>query len=95
MDERVRRYVERLDAARRRPLAEQLEDDLGPLRGVSMAERARLVKAVCGAAWKLIQARPDRDRVLAHQDPIPSDSQTHWRRLVRETAAQRRAHGRG
>lgn len=95
MDERVRKYVERLDRARRRPLAEQLEDDLAPLRGISFEERARLIKAVCAAASKLIESRPDRDRVLAYQDPLPAESQARWLRLVRETFRRREAHGRG
>lgn len=95
MDERVRRYLDRLDAARARPLAEQLEDDLAPLRGISIEDRARLVKSVCAAARKLIDARADRERILGHQDPLPAESEARWLRLVRQTARSRKAHGRG
>jgi hypothetical protein len=94
MDDRVRNYVARLDRARQRPLADQLEDDLAPLRDLTLEERAQVVKAVCSAARRIIDARPDGDRILAYQDPLSPESESLWLRLVRGTARERGSIGR-
>lgn len=82
MDERTRRYVERLDQARARPRAEQLEDDVGPYRGLSPSERARTVESVCRSAWQILTARPDFRRAVSYRDPPASDFADLWQRLM-------------
>jgi len=87
MDERTRRYVARLDAARARSRAEQLEDDVAAYRGLTPAERAHTVESVCRSAWQILKSRPDFKRALEVRDPPAPDFDQVWRGLM----ARRRA----
>jgi len=98
MDERSRRYVERLDRLRERPLAQQLEDDIAPFRHLSLEERARVLESVCAAAWKTLSSRPDFETAAKYQVPLSAESSSTWRKLVqqaREGRRQRLGGGRG
>ncbi len=93
MDERTRRYVERLDRSLARPLAEQLEDEVGPYRGLTMQQRARVLEGLCRAAWVVLSTRPDRDAVLRFPEPGAADLETIWRRLMKQREGRRTSHG--
>ena len=87
-DPRVRRYVERLDAGRR-TLAAEVEDDVAPVRGLSMQERGASVASVCRAAWAILRARPDAADVVGWQDPPAPDFGERWRALMDRHRAAR------
>jgi hypothetical protein len=53
-------------------------------RGLSPAERARLTAMACRAAARQMQAREDRDRLLAHRDALPASSAQALARLRAE-----------
>lgn len=87
-DPHVRRYVARLDAARS-TLGRELEDDVAPVRALSLHERGVWVASVCRAAWAIVRARPDGVRVVAEQEPPAPDLASHWGALMaRQRAAQ-------
>lgn len=90
MDDRTRKYVERLDALNRRPLAERLEDDVSQYRDRSPQEIAATVEAVCETAWEIIKNRPDFERALAYRDQPAADFEAIWRALVRRRLEQLR-----
>jgi hypothetical protein len=79
--EKWSRYVARLDAARER-LVDEVEADVEQYRGLGMQQRGRLVADLADTAWRILQTRPDRDKVLAWQDPMPADFHGIWKRLV-------------
>jgi hypothetical protein len=87
-DPRVRRYVDRLDAARR-TLACEVEDDVAPVRGLTMQERGAWVASVCRAAWAILRARPDAAKVVGWQDPPAPDLTERWRALMARQRAAR------
>ena len=86
--EQVRRYVARLDAERRRPLREQLEDDVATYRGLTPEARARVVADVCRAAWVLVKSRPDSQKAIAWQDPPSADFPEKWKALMRRRRSE-------
>jgi hypothetical protein len=83
--DRVRRYVARLDA-RRRTLAEEVEDDVAPVRGLSLDVRGDWIASVCRSAWSILRARPDAHRLIDSVDPPAPDLASTWTALM----AQRR-----
>lgn len=44
-------------------------EDVAPYRGLSLEQKGRVVEAVCKAAAAILAARPDRDVVMALEDP--------------------------
>ena len=83
----MRRYVARLDAARD-TLARELEDEIAPLRGLSLEERARWVAGACAAAWTIARTRPDFAEIVSAQEPPSADFDEKWAALM---ARRRRA----
>lgn len=89
MDERTPRYVERLDASRRRPLVEQLEDDVASYRNLTPAQRSATVDAVLRAGREVLRVRPDFRQAIAWRDPPAPDFPALWARLMERRRAQR------
>jgi hypothetical protein len=87
---RTRRYVEQLDA-RRRTLADELEDDIAPVRGLTLRERGAWIVSACRSAWAIIRSRPDGSRIVQDQEPPADDLPAKWRRLM----ARQRADAKG
>ena len=73
-----------------RTLREEVEDDIAPLRGLSLAERGKIVESVCRDAVAILKARPDFETAIQFQDPRSEESLATWLRAVKK----HRAHGR-
>jgi hypothetical protein len=87
--DRIRRYVQRLDEARR-TLAGEISDDVDPVRGLSVKERGDWIASVCRSAWAILASRPDAERVIGmREDPAP-DFRAKWTALM---ALRRRRSG--
>jgi hypothetical protein len=82
----VRAYVARLDKAANRPLAEQLEDDVGQYRGLTMEQRAQTVEGLIRSGWQVLRSRPDFEKANAWEDPPSADLEEIWRRLMARRA---------
>ncbi|MDX2009167.1 MAG: hypothetical protein SFW67_03200 [Myxococcaceae bacterium] len=76
-DARTTRFPERLER-RRRTLAEEVEDDVAPLRGLSTEERGQILASVCRDAMAILRARPDGAAVLS----APAERSPHWDELI-------------
>ena len=76
-DARTRRYVAELDA-RRRTLLDEVEDDVAPVRGLTLRERGDWLASACRSAWDILRARPDAKRVIEHIDPPAPDFAAKW-----------------
>lgn len=50
---------------RRKTLRDEVEEDVGPLRGLSLEERGKVHESVCRDAMAIIRARPDAEAALA------------------------------
>ena len=83
--DRAANFLEHL-AARRRTLREEIEEDVAPLRGLSLAERGRLVESVCRDAMAILRGRQDFEQALRAQEPRSED----WAAVVQKY----RSHGR-
>jgi hypothetical protein len=77
---RVGRYLAQLDR-QRETLAAELEDEIAPLRHLSMAERGRWIASVCRSAWAILRARPDMRAAIDRDEPPAVDFELLWRRL--------------
>lgn len=86
---RTANFLKRLDE-RRGSLREEIEDDIAPLRGLSLEEKGKILESVCRDAMAILRARPDFEQALARQDPRSQDSLDTWLRLVKRY----RDHGR-
>jgi len=53
-------------------------------RDATPEERDQASWAACRAAAKMLAERPDRDRILAYEDPLPEASRSVLERLKRE-----------
>jgi hypothetical protein len=84
--DRVRRYVAQLDR-RRATLASALEDEVAPVRELSLAERGVWVASVCRSAWAILRARQDGRDVVERREPPAADFEAVWQQLM----ARRRA----
>jgi hypothetical protein len=78
----VQRFVAQRDRARR-TLAEELEEELAPIRGMSLEEKGDWVARTCRAAWAILRSRPDGARLVAEREPPAPDYPAIWRRLAR------------
>ncbi|MBL8921041.1 MAG: hypothetical protein JNJ54_19420 [Myxococcaceae bacterium] len=67
---------------RRKSLRDEVEEDVGPLRGLSLEERGKVLESVCRDAMAIIRARPDAETALAQRDPLPPESAALWQALV-------------
>lgn len=88
--ERVRRFVERLDR-RRAVLADELADELAPVRDLSLEERGAWVASACRGAWAVLRSRGDFEQMVQRHEPPAPDLPEIWSRLMdrRRSAAQR------
>jgi hypothetical protein len=84
-DARTRRYVARLDA-RRRTLLDEVEDDVAPVRGLTLSERGEWIASACRSTWDILRARRDAKRVIDQVDPPAPDFAAKWAVMM----AQRR-----
>ena len=84
-DDRTARFLERLER-QRRTLAEEVEDDVAPLRGLSVKERGEVLASVCRDTMAILRARPDGAAVLS----APAERRSHWLAVVKKY----RSHGR-
>jgi len=82
-DARTRRYVERLDA-RRRTLADEVEDDVAPVRGLTLRQRGEWIASACRSTWDILRAREDARRVVDHVDAPAPDFAAKWAALMAE-----------
>jgi hypothetical protein len=73
--------------------AESIAREAAPYRAMSPEERGALMAAACRAGIRLLRSRDDRDRVLAHRDPLPESSVRALERLQKEAARSRREGG--
>lgn len=87
--ERSARFLQHLDA-QRRTLKEEVEQDVAPLRGLSLAERGLVVESVCRDAMAILRGRPDFAQALLANDPRSDESERTWRAAVERF----RVHGR-
>jgi hypothetical protein len=85
-DARTRRYLARLDASRR-TLAHEVEDDVAPVRALTMQERGEWIASACRSTWDILRSRPDAQRVIDFVDPPAPDFAPKWAALM---ARQRR-----
>jgi hypothetical protein len=65
-----------------RSLRDEVEEDVAPLRGLSLAERGKIVESVCRDAMAILRARPDFESAIRHQDARSAESLATWLRLV-------------
>ncbi len=86
----LRRYLANLDA-RRGSLRDEVEDDVAPLRGRSLEERARILESVCRDAWAILRARSDFERAVDFRQARSQEAEETWARLA---ASYKEAHGR-
>jgi hypothetical protein len=87
--DRAANFLKRLDQGRS-SLRAEIEDDIAPLRSLSLEERGKILESVCRDAMAILSARPDFERALAYQDPRSAESLDTWLRLVKRY----RRHGR-
>ncbi|MBN2496154.1 MAG: hypothetical protein JXR96_16295 [Deltaproteobacteria bacterium] len=67
---------------------ESVRREAEPFRDMSPEQRLALVAAACRAMMRMPALRDDRERVLAHEDPLPSSSVRALARLRRESARE-------
>jgi len=80
-EERTRRWIAALDA-RRRTLATELEDDVAPVRSLTLEQRGEWVASACRGAWTILRARPDARRAIDVADPPAADFAAKWTALM-------------
>ena len=76
--DRTANFLRRLEE-RRRSLSEEIEDDIAPLRGLTLEERGEILESVCRDAMAILRARPDFQSALAHEALRKSESLDTWR----------------
>jgi hypothetical protein len=81
--------------SRRRTLSEELEEEIGPSRGMTPTEHDEALHDVMRAAWHVLRSHDDVSRVLKCQEPPSRDFQAIWQRLHRCYLAGLQAHPRG
>ena len=80
---RAANFLERLER-QRRTLREEIEDDIAPLRGLSLEERGRILESVCRDAMAILRARPDFERAVQWHDPRSKESLQTWLAAVKQ-----------
>ena len=69
---------------RRRSDSEAIREDIEPYQGTSLEERSRITHDLSRLAAEQAAAHPERERILAYQEPRSAESLALWLRLVRE-----------
>ena len=72
---------------------ESVRREAEPYRHMTPEQRAELLAAACRGMARLLRIRDDRDRVLAHTDPLPESTIRALERLRREAARTGRETG--
>ena len=67
---------------RSRSAKEAIAEDIAPYVGMTPEQRGRIVDQLSRLAIDLVKANPNRDQVLAWQEPVPESTRVHWRRLM-------------
>jgi hypothetical protein len=88
-NDRVRRYLARLDHARA-SLADELAEDVAMLRGVGLSDRGRWVASACAAADAILRARKRMGLTAELDEPPAPDFFEKWRRLRQRFQLERR-----
>jgi hypothetical protein len=84
-DERTTRFLERLER-QRRTLADEVEDDVAPLRALSLTERGEVLASACRDTMAILRARADGAAVLS----APVERSPHWDAAIARYWARRR-----
>ena len=66
-------------------------DDRDRYAAMTPEERLGAFVDVCELARTILEGRPDRERILAENEPMPPAAEATWRRLVREARRARSA----
>ncbi len=66
-------------------------DDRDRYAAMTPAERLEIFAEVCALADAILADRPDRAEVLARIDPMPSEAEETWMRLVEQSGRERTA----
>lgn len=69
--------------------AEDVARDIEAVRGTTMADRARILEALCRMAAEHTAQHSDPQRVLDWQDPLPAESEALLARLRRAFREER------
>jgi hypothetical protein len=64
-------------------------DDRDRYAAMTPEERLEVFADVCELARTILEARPDRARILADVEPMPAGAEATWLRLVREARRER------
>ena len=82
-------FLRRLEQ-QRKTLREEIEDDIAPVRGLTLDQRGQRVESVCRDAMAILRGREDFAQALQAQEPRSDESMQTWLRLVK----RHRLHGR-
>src|SRR5262249_41057921 len=80
VDPRTRKFVAARDRARA-TLSTELEEELAPIRALSLEARGDWVARTCRAAWAILRSRPDGATLVAEREEPAPDYALIWRRL--------------
>ena len=83
------RFLAHLDECRR-TRRDEVEDDIAPLRSLTLEERGKILESVCRDAMAILRARRDFAQAMAAQEPRSDESMQLWINLVKRY----RSHGR-
>jgi hypothetical protein len=86
---RGQRFLEHLEH-QRRTLRDEVEEDVAPLRALSLDERGAVVESVCRDAMAVLRARPDFPEALAAREPGSDEALRRYHAVVERF----RRHGR-
>ena len=66
-------------------------DDRELYAAMTPEQRLEIFVEVCELARTILEDRPDRERILAENEPMPPAAEAAWLRLVREARRARSA----
>lgn len=66
-------------------------DDRARYAAMTPEERLAIFADVCELARTILEERPDRQRILSGNEPLPAHAEATWLRLVREARRARPA----
>jgi hypothetical protein len=75
---------------RPRSLRDEVEEDVAPLRGLTLDERGKILESVCRDAMAILRGREDFETAIQARDKRSPESEETWLRAVKRF----RAHGR-
>lgn len=70
-------------------MRDEVEDDVAPLRALSLEERGKIVESVCRDAMAIMRARPDFAEAVQRTEPRSAEAMSTWLKIV-----ERHRHGR-